>query len=77
MISLFLNSFNFFAVVFELEVMPNDNRLLLLVCKESTGQKVSYTVKRHRWKMIQCKGKDMVENGEKHYFALVWTTAIV
>lgn len=39
MFSLFLNCSNFLAVIFDLEVMPNDNSLLLLVCKESTGQK--------------------------------------
>lgn len=76
MFSLFSKSFNFSAVVFELEVMPNDNRLLLLVCK-GQARNVRYMAKRYRWKIIECKGKDMVENGGKHYFALVWTTAIV
>lgn len=39
MFSLFLNSSNFLGVVFDLEVMPNDKSILLLVCKESTVQK--------------------------------------
>lgn len=34
------------------------------------SKKVTYIVKR-------LKSRTMVENGEKHYFALVWTTAIV